>query len=317
VKPRFLRNHAGDRRFFDLDSGVLVDEHTKRRRHRMAAKDRFPLVVSLRPEDPKQPDTGTSWNRAVISTRILKAGLGMAAAAIVFAVVAVEDPFGFLAGTRAFLSPASQPPQVTGEVTPVTQSATDAQALPPVAGEAPADGGIAAPLQAAAPGEPEARQPPTENLLGQFQAWAAGDGARAEVAPAQPVQDAPAPPVQDIPAQPVPDTQPPPVQDIQPPPAQDAQANPGPGVRAPIKPLQKRQPVRQVRNALPEIKPRPNPGATVPREQKARVRLKPAHDAQAQDIRGQEFRAQEPPVQSARPPTFLESLGFRDLGSRE
>jgi hypothetical protein len=272
----------------------------------MAAKDRFPLVLFDHAEDTGQPDTGTSWSRAVISTRTLKASvLGIAAAAIGFAVVAVENPpllFAngeFLASTKAFLVRVSRPQQGTGEATPVTQSATEAQALPPVAREAPTGGEIAIPFKTADRSETETRQPPTESLLGQFQAWAAGENARAEVPPAQPIQDAQAQPVQDV----------------QPQPVQDAQANRVQDARAQIRPVQKHQPVRHVRNAQSEIRLRQSLRAKVRREQNARVRLRPAQDARAQEIRTQDARSQEPPVQNARTPTFLESLGFQDLGS--
>jgi hypothetical protein len=313
VKSRFLRNHAGDGRFFDLDSRVLVDENNKRRRHQMAAKDRFPLFLSDHAEGPKQPDTGTTWNRAVISTRILKASvLGTTAAAIVFAIVAVENPrlfFAnaefFFANTKAFLVSVSRPQEGTGEATPVTQSAAVAQVFP-VAGEPPTGGEIAAPFKTADQSQTETRQPPTENLLGQFQAWAAGEDARAEVSPAQPVQD----------------VQPQPVQDAHANSRQDARANPVQDARAQIRPVQKHRPVRHVRNARSEIRLNQNRRAKVRREQNARVQLRPAQDARAQniraqDIRAQDARAQEPPVQNVRTPTFLESIGFRDIGSRE
>jgi hypothetical protein len=93
-------------------------------------------------------------------------------------------------------------------------------------------------------------------------------------------------PLQDTPAQPV--------QGVQP---QDAQANSGQDTRARIRPVQKHQPVRQVRNALSEIRLKQSLRAKVRREQNARVRLRPAQDA--------------------RTPTFLESLGLQDFGSRD
>jgi hypothetical protein len=249
----------------------------------------------------------------VISTRILKASvLGTTAAAIVFAIVAVENPrlfFAnaefFFANTKAFLVSVSRPQEGTGEATPVTQSAAVAQVFP-VAGEPPTGGEIAAPFKTADQSQTETRQPPTENLLGQFQAWAAGEDARAEVSPAQPVQD----------------VQPQPVQDAHANSRQDARANPVQDARAQIRPVQKHRPVRHVRNARSEIRLNQNRRAKVRREQNARVQLRPAQDARAQniraqDIRAQDARAQEPPVQNVRTPTFLESIGFRDIGSRE
>jgi hypothetical protein len=243
--------------------------------------------------------------------RILKASIfGIAAAAVVFVVVGVENPrlsfanAELLASTKAFLARVSRPRQGTGEATPVTQSATVAQALPPVAREAPTGGDIAPPVKTADRSATETRQPPTESLLGQFQAWAAGENARAQAPPAQPVQDAPAQPVQDI--------QPQPVQDA----AQDTQANPVEDARAQIRPAHKRQTVRQVRHAPSETRLKQSLRVKPRRQQNARVRLRPAQVVRAPDIRAQDARAQEPPVQNAPTPTFLESLGLRDPGSR-
>ena len=285
-------------------------------------KDRFPLVLSDHAEDLEQPDTGTDWNRVVMSTRILNTSiLGIAAAAIVSAIVAVENPRLLLANAEfffanTFLDPVSRPQEATGEATPVTQSTAVAQASPPVAvaGEPPTAGEIAAPFKTADQSQTETRQPPTENLLGQFQAWAAGEAARANVPPAQPVQDAQSQPVRDV--------QPQPVQDAQATPVQDARANPVQDAQAQIRPVQKHRQVRHVRHARSEIRPNQNLRAKLRRQQNARVQLRPAQDARAQDIRAQDIRvqdarAQEPPVQNARPPTFLESIGFRDIGSRQ
>ena len=285
-------------------------------------KDRFPLVLSDHAEDLEQPDTGTDRNRLVISTRILKTSiLGTAVAAIVFAIAAMENPRLLLANAEfffanTFLDPVSRPQEATAEATPVTQSAAVAQASPPVAvaGEPPTGGEIAAPFKTADQSQTETRQPPTEDLLGQFQAWAAGKDARADVAPAQPVQDAQSQPAQDV--------QPQPVQDARANSRQDARANPVQDAQAQIRPVQKHRPVRHVRNARSEIRLNQNHRAKLRRQQNARVQLRPAQDARAQeiraqDIRAQDARAQEPPVQNVRTPTFLESLGFRDIGSRQ
>src|SRR5712664_3242799 len=250
-------------------------------------KDRFPLVLSDYPEDLEQPDTGTDRNRLVISTRILKTSiLGIAVAAIVFAIAAVENPRlllanaeFFFANTKAFLDPVSRPQEATGEATPVTQSAAVAQASPPVAvaGEAPTGGEIAVPFKTADQSQTETRQPSTENLLGQFQAWAGGKDARADVAPAQAVQD----------------VRPQPVQDARANSRQDARANPVQDAQAQITPVQKHRPVRHVRNARSEIRLNQNLRAKLRREQNARVQLRPAQDARAQEIRAQDIRAQD------------------------
>jgi hypothetical protein len=290
-------------------------------------KDRFPLVLSDHAEDLEQPDTGTDRNRLVISTRILKTSiLGIVVAAIVSAIVAVENPRLLLANAEfffanTFLDPVSRPQEATGEATPVTQSAAVAQASPPVAvaGEAPTGGEIAAAFKTADQSQTETRQPPAGNLLDQFQAWAAGKDARADAPPAQPVPDAQSQPVQDV--------QPQPVQDARANSRRDDQANPVQDAQAQIRPVQKHRSVRHVRHARSEIRPNQNPRAKLRREQNARVQLRPAQDVRAQDIRAQDIRAQdaraqdaraqEPPVQNVRTPTFLESLGFRDVGSRQ
>jgi hypothetical protein len=286
----------------------------------MTAKDRFPLFPG-RAEGLGQPVAGTRRNRTVILTRILKASVWcVAAVAIVFAVVVVENPvlFGnveFLASAKALLLPVSPPPappQDSAEAAPVAPAATEVEAAPlPVASEPPPAVQTAAASKPAERSETESRPAPSENLLGQFQAWAAGEAARTEVAPAPPVQvqDAPAPPVRDAESTPVPDVQP-----LEP--VQDAQA-PAPDAGAQIGSAQKPAPVPRGRNAKSveaksaEVKPKP----LLPkprRDPNAQFQLRPAPDARAHDV-----RAQEAPVQNTRPLTFLESLGFRDFGSRE
>ena len=205
----------------------------------------------------------------MISTRILKTSiLGIVAAAIVSAIVAVENPRLLLANAEfffanTFLDPVSRPQEATGEATPVTQSAAVAQASPPVAvavaGEAPTGGQIAAAFKTADQSQTETRQPPAENLLGQFQAWAAGKDARADVAPAQPGQDAQPQPVQDV--------QPQPVQDARANSRRDDQANPVQDAQAQIRPVPKHRPVRHVRNARSEIRPNQNLRAKLRRQQ--------------------------------------------------
>jgi len=302
VKSRFLRIRAGDCRFFDLDGRVLVEKNHGWRHHQLATKDGFPLVLSDHGERPEQPGTETAWDREVISPRSLKASiLGVTAAAIVFAIVLVENPFAlfadasFFANAKAFLIALSAPQDGTREEMPVIQSTAAAQIVPPIASEAPAsdaptDNEIAAPLKTADQTQTETRQAPTESLLGQFQAWAAGQDARAEVPSVQPVQDAQAQPVQGAQAQPV----------------QGTQAEPAQDARAEVQPVHEHRPVRRVKNARAEIRAKQHHRAKVRRVQNAQVQVRPTQDV----------RAQEPPVQNARPPTFLESIGLRDIGSR-
>jgi hypothetical protein len=303
VKSRFLRIRAGDCRFFDLDGRVPVDQNNMRRRHQLTRKDDFALVLSDHAEDFEQPDIGPAWERAAMSKRILKPSvLGVTAAAIFFAVVLVENPVAlfanaeFFANAKTFLVALTAPQDGTREEMPIIQSPTGAQAVPPIASQAPAseaptDNEVAAPLKTADQSRTETRQAPTEALLGQFQAWAASQDARAEVRPVQPLQDAPSQPVQEAQAHPVQGAQ---LDPVQVDPVQDA--------RAEVRPVQEQRPVRRVKNAQAEIQARQHHRAKLRREQNARVQVRPAQDV----------RAPEPHVQNARAPTFLESIGFRD-----
>jgi len=294
VKSRFLRIRAGDCRFFDLDSGVLLDKNNEWRHHQLARKDGFPLVRSDYGEYLEQPGIGTAWDRAVILRRILKASiLGVTAAMIVFAIVLVENPLmlfadaKIFADAKAFLVSLTASQDGAREEVPIVQSTAEAQAFPPIASAAPTTNEIAAPLKTADQSQTEIRQAPTESLLAQFQAWAAGQDARVEVQPVQPEQ--PAQPVQDAQAHPVQGAQ---LDPVRVDPVQDA--------RAEVGPAHKHRLVRHVKNARVEIRARQNHRARVRREQEAQVRS------------AQDARAQEQPVQNVRPPTFLESIGLRE-----
>jgi hypothetical protein len=252
----------------------------------MATRGGFPRAVSDQPEEPEQPGTGTALDAAVISPRLLKAGiLGATGAAIVFAMVSVGNPRELFANATAFIIALSAPQDGGHEAKPTIQSATADQAFPPAANEAPTRDEIAAPFKAADQSQTNVDQAPTESALGQFRAWAAGQDARAEVRPVQPVQDAVAP-VQDAQA---------PMQDAQAPSVQDA--------RAEIRPVQQHQTIRRVRNARAEIRARQLHRAKLRREQEAaRLRVRSA----------QEALAQERPVQTVHTPSFLESIGLHD-----
>jgi hypothetical protein len=264
----------------------------------LATKDRFPLVRSDYRDRPGQPAAGIARDGTGVSLRILKAGiLGATVAAIVFAIVLVENPLVLLGdaklftNAKAFLVALSAPQDGTREQTPVVQPTAGAQAFPPTASQALTDTDIAGPLKTAEQSQTENRQAATESLLGQFQAWAAGQDARADVRPVQPVQDAPTPPVQEAQA--------PPVQDAQPDPVQEA--------RAEVQPVEKPRRVRHVKNVRAEIRARQNH-----RAQNHRAKVQRIENAQVQDRPPRDARAPEPPLQNARPPTFLESIGLRD-----
>ncbi len=277
----------------------------------MATRDGFPLVRSDHGEEPGQPGTGTARHRVVISPRILKASiLGVTAAAIVVAVVSVENPRVLFANATAFLAALSAPQDGAREEMPIVQSSATtqssagtqasamAQTLPPMASEAPTDNEMAAPLKTADQSQTATGQAPTEDLLGQFQAWAAGHDARTEVQPAQPA------PVQPVPAQPAQEAKADPVANPAAVPVQEA--------RAEIRPVQNHRPVQshrpvRVKNAQAEIPAKQIHRAKVRREQPARVQVR-----REQNARAQVQPEQDQPVQNARAPSFLESLGLHN-----
>jgi hypothetical protein len=240
----------------------------------MATNDPIPLFLSDHTEEHEQPGIGK--DRAVLSSRILKASiLVVTAAAIVFAILSMGNPLVLFENATASLVATSAPQDGTGQSMPIIQSTADAQALPPTASEAPTGDEIAAAFKTADQNQTEIRQPPAEALLNQFQAWAAEEDARAQV---QPVHDAQAQPVQ------------------------DAQAQVVQNARAQVRPVQKQRQIRPVQNARAEVRPEQNARAKVVknaraqvrREQNARAQVRPEQNAQAQDLSVQNAQAPWP-----------------------
>jgi hypothetical protein len=258
----------------------------------MPSKDGFapghplPLFLSDHAGQPARPGSRKARDGAVISSRILKAGiLVVTAAAIGFAILSVGDPVALFANVTASI-----------------QSAVGAQGLPPTAIDAPTRVEIAAALGTAHQSQTEIRQPttdaslqefkawtvaeeagdqiaaPADALLKQFQAWAAEKGWAAE----KEARTQPVPPVE---------------------PVQNVPAGAAPIVRAQEQLMNQSVPKhRQVRPARAEIRPVQNPRAKFRRKQNARVQIRPAEDARAQDGTGPNTEA----------PSFLQSLGLRN-----
>jgi hypothetical protein len=263
----------------------------------MPTKDDFypdhpvPLFLADEPEhladEPEQQDIGKAWDRAAISSRVLKASILVATAtAIGIAILSVGNPVTLFADVTASLIDKSALQPGTDQSTPTIQSTADAQALPPTAKDAPTRDEIAAAPESAGQSQTENSEPSSEALFRQFQAWAAEKDAQAQVGPVQSVQDAPAPVAEYALAQ---------VADN--PPAQVAE-----NARAPLRPMQKHRHVRPVRSARAEIRPAQNPRKKVRREQNAPVQVPPAQDA----------RAQDQSVQNAQAPSFLQTFGWRN-----
>lgn len=271
----------------------------------MAMKDDFHLVLF------DQPDTETARHRMSVWSRILTAGILVVTAATIAFTLVVGNPLVLFANPTAFLAALSASQDGTRQETPMLQSSAGAPALPPMASAAPTNNEIVASSKAADQSQTEIAQAPTQALLGQFQAWAAGKDAQAEVPPSQPVQEAKADPVTTDPVQADP---------VNASPAQEArtssevktsevktsaaQADPVDDARAEIRPVHHHRLVRRAKTARAEteIRAKPNHRAKIQREQDARVYYRPA-----------QAREPDPPaqaVQAARPPTFLESIGL-------
>jgi len=167
----------------------------------METNDPIPLFLSNPIEVPEQAGSLQPWERAVLSSRILKTSiLIVTAAAIVFAILSAGNPLLLLENATASLFATSAPQDGTRQSMPIIQSTVDTQPLPPTASEAPKGDEIAAALKTADQSQTDTRPASPEAPLNQFQAWADED-ARAQVRPVPPVQDAQAQVVQTAPEQ--------------------------------------------------------------------------------------------------------------------
>ena len=247
----------------------------------MPTKDGFtpdhplPVFLSEYAEEFEQPGMGKAWDGAAISSRILKMSV-LAVAAMAIAILWLGNPVALFANVTASLVDMTALQPGAGQSTPAIQST--AQALPPTPTDAPTREEIAAPVEQM---RAESSEPRAEDVLKQFQTWAAEEDTRAPVVPVEPVQ-----PVQ-------------PVQVVQ-----DDQAQVEEDARAPVRHVQRHRRIRPAQNARAEIRPVQNPRAKLRREQNARALVRPAQDA----------RAPDQPLQNAQPPqapSLLQSLGLQ------
>ena len=253
--------------------------------------DRPPIFLSRHAEETGQPDVGTGWDVATISSRILKTSiLAVVVTAIGIAVLSVGNPVVLVANVTDWWvdKPALQPE--ADPATSTTQTIAGTQDSPTTTTDAPPRIEIAAAVEPAEPSQTETagqrqaeggqrqaensqpitadNQPVTEELFKQFQAWAAEEETRKQAGSAQ---AAPVRVAQDGPAQ--------------------------------ARPAKKHRRVHSVQNARAEIRPQRHHRARV-REQQldAREQVPPVADP----------RAPDPSVQNAQPPSFLQSLGIRN-----
>ncbi len=265
MKSRFLLTRAGDACFLGLDSmGAGQQEQEADARmpdfafsaeaSPMETNDPIPLFLSNPIEVPEQAGSLQPWDRAVLSSRILKTSiLIVTAAAIVFAILSVGNPLVLFENVTASLFATSAPQDGTGQSMPMIQSTADTQPLLPTASEAPTDDEIATNLKTADQSQTNISQPSSEALLNRSQAWA--EDARVQVRPVQPVQDPQEQVVQTAPEQ--------------------------------IRPVQKQQQVMPLQRA----KIVKNVRAKVVKN--ARVQVRPEQNAQAQDQSVQNAQAQK------------------------
>ena len=168
----------------------------------METNDPIPLFLSNPIEVPEQAGSLQPWERAVLSSRILKTSiLIVTAAAIVFAILSAGNPLVLFENATASLFATSAPQDGTGQSMPIIQSTADTQPLPPTASEAPKGDEIAAALKTADQSQTDISQPSAEALLNQFQARAAEEDAEVQVRPVPPAQDPQAQVVQTAPEQ--------------------------------------------------------------------------------------------------------------------
>src|SRR5258707_14557961 len=141
----------------------------------MPTKDGFnsdhPLFLA---DEPEQQGIGKAWDRAVISSRVLKASILVATAtAIGIAILSMGNPGTLVAYITASLVDKSALQPSTDQSTPTIQPTADAQALPPTAKDAPTRDEIAAASEPAGQSQTQNSEPSSEALFRQFQAWAA------------------------------------------------------------------------------------------------------------------------------------------------
>lgn len=249
-------------------------------------------------------------DEGVVLSRLFKATLLIAAVAVAgIAVVAFGNPMALFTDATASLVGSSSPQPATDQPAPAVQSAVnapalsetaaDAQALPPLAKDVPAREEIAA----AAPAgndqnrdQAETNKPSSEALFKQFQSWLSEQDAQAKAESVQPVEDPPARAAQE------------PTQVAAPAPImQEVPTQAAENVRAPRRLTPKHRQDTAAHTALADPHAQ-NVRKPAPRVQDARAAHPPVQHVQ-------DARAQEPPPPQPQPtqaPSFLPIFGQRN-----
>jgi hypothetical protein len=249
--------------------------------------DRSPIFLSEHAEETEQPDIGKAWDIATISSRILKASiLAVTVTAIGIAILSIGNPVTLVANVtdwwvdKSALQPEADPSTST------VQTIASTQDLPPTTTDTPPRDEIAAAVEPADQSRAEVGQSQTE--VGQSRAEIGQS--QAEVG--QPFTEALFKQFQAWAAEEETRAQAGLAQPVQASRVQDAPAR--------VRPVKKHRQVRSMQNARAEIRPQRNHRARVRQEQDAQV--PPVADP----------RAQDPSVQNAQTPSFLQSLGLRN-----
>jgi len=259
-----------------------------------------PLPVFL-DDQYEQQGIGTVRDRAGTWSRVLKASILIATAAVIGVAALSGNPVALVADVTASLVDNLGLQPATAPSTPTIQAAVDTLASPPPAQEqavplatqdTPARSEVAA-AEPATQDQAEKSEPPPEALFKQFQAWAAEKDAQSDVAPARPVQDRSPPAAQNASSQA----------------AENAPAEAAENARPSLRIMQEPPHVRPVHSARAEMRTQ-NPRKQVRRPLYARPPVPPAQIARAQDARAEAARAQEQPAPQS--PSFLPIFGGRN-----
>jgi hypothetical protein len=273
-------------------------------RHDFSSSDHpLPVFLSNRTEEYEEPKS-SSWLRR-ISLFVMAVGVIGAAMTLSLGnpmnILGLADPSSAPSATdqSASSTASSDEPQASPQTSP--QTASPQTALPQTAAVQTAVVLPARDDAAAAASSPQsdsqAANPPTGDLLKQFQSWAATQDSQPQ--PAQDTQRQ-AEPIRPIVQEAQPQAEPPrPVQQAATPEADDPPA--------PVRAAPKRHKPRPVQNARAEVRPAKPPQAAKPAQAAGRPTDRTARaDARApQDGRPQE---QQPQPQT---PGFLQSIGIR------
>jgi hypothetical protein len=246
----------------------------------MATEDGFQPNRSLiflpeHAEETEQPDIGRTWDIETIASRVLRTSIVAATfTAIGIAILTIGNPVVLVANVTDWWAdkPALQPE--AEPPAPTVQSIASTQDLPPATTDAPPRDEIAAAVEPADQSRAE---------VGQSQAEVGQPLTEALFKQFQAWATEEETRAKVEPAQPAP------VRVLQEAPTQ-------------VRPAKKQRRARSVQNARAEIQPQRN----------QRARLREEQDARGQALPIADPRAQDPSVQNAQTPSFLQSLGLRN-----